>query len=59
MAALTEGSVIVIQGSTVKEEFMFYQGLPGELTDITWKGSTLYVSGSAGVVELNALTALD
>ncbi len=52
VAALTDGGVMIISGSSVVKEYMFYQGLPGELTDLSWQGTKLFITGSAGVVEL-------
>lgn len=54
IAALTDGGVIIINDTAIIKEYMFYQGLPGQLSDIIWKDATLYISGSAGVVTVNA-----
>eukprot|EP01156_Anaeramoeba_ignava_P010637 Anaeramoba_ignava/a480330_69.p1 GENE.a480330_69~~a480330_69.p1 ORF type:complete len:480 (-),score=19.63 a480330_69:78-1517(-) len=53
IAARTDKGIVIIEGTSVIMEYSLYQGLPGTLSDITWKDSILYISGSAGVVTLD------
>lgn len=54
IGAITNDGVLIIKGNSVVKEFKSFMGLPESISDIVWVGSTLYISGSSGVVTYDA-----
>lgn len=54
VAAITDNGVLIVKGTNIIKELNFYMGLPENISDITWIGDLLYISGSSGLVTFNA-----
>ncbi|MBN2617952.1 MAG: hypothetical protein JXR64_06535 [Spirochaetales bacterium] len=52
VAALTDKGIMLFEEEALTQTYMFYQGLPLNITDIAYVDNKLYISGINGVVSL-------